>query len=71
MTSTESLTLEVADPAAADRFYTAFGLGTRVRLRASQVPTTGFRGFSLSLTVSQPAWSAASSMPPSTPVPSR
>ena len=55
MASTESPTLEVADPAAADRFCTAFGLGTRVRLRASQAPTTGFRGSSLSLMVSQPA----------------
>jgi predicted lactoylglutathione lyase len=56
MASIESVTLEVADPAAAERFYTtAFGLGTRVRLRASEVPTTGFRGFTLSLTVSQPA----------------
>ncbi|MEU0520450.1 glyoxalase [Streptosporangium sp. NPDC006007] len=55
MTSIESLTLEVADTAAANRFYTAFGLGTQVRLRASEAPTTGFRGFALSLTVSQPA----------------
>jgi hypothetical protein len=56
MVSIESLTLEVADTPAADRFYTAaFGLGTRVRLRASDAPTTGFRGFTLSLTVSQPA----------------
>ena len=55
MTSIESVTLEVADPAAADRFYTsAFGLGTRLRLRASEAPTTGFRGFTLSLIVSQP-----------------
>jgi predicted lactoylglutathione lyase len=52
----EYVTLEVADPAAAGRFYTdAFGLGTRIRLRDSQAPTTGFRGFTLSLTVSQPA----------------
>ncbi|MFC4607285.1 glyoxalase [Streptomyces maoxianensis] len=55
MTSFESVTLEVADPTAAKRFYTAFGLGTQVRLRASEAPTTGFRGFALSLTVSQPA----------------
>ncbi|MFF4229641.1 glyoxalase [Streptomyces sp. NPDC001820] len=55
MTSFESVTLEVADPTAANRFYTAFGLGTQVRLRASAAPTTGFRGFALSLTVSQPA----------------
>lgn len=53
MTSIESVTLEVADPTAANRFYTAFGLGTQVRLRASEAPTTGFRGFALSLTVSQ------------------
>jgi len=56
MTSIESVTLEVADPTAAHRFYTtAFGLGSQVRLRASEAPTTGFRGFTLSLTVSQPA----------------
>ncbi|MHA6762994.1 glyoxalase [Streptacidiphilus sp. PAMC 29251] len=54
MTSIESITLEVADPTAADRFYTAFGLGSRLRLRASEAPTTGFRGFALALTVSQP-----------------
>ena len=56
MTSIESLILEVADPAAAERFYTtAFGLGTQLGLRASEAPTTGFRGFTLSLTASQPA----------------
>jgi hypothetical protein len=56
MTSIASVTLEVADPTAVNGFYTAaFGLGTQVRLRASQAPTAGFRGFTLSLTVSQPA----------------
>jgi catechol 2,3-dioxygenase-like lactoylglutathione lyase family enzyme len=56
MTSIESVTLEVTDPTAALRFYNAaFSLGTRLRLRASQAPATGFRGFTLSLTVSQPA----------------
>jgi uncharacterized glyoxalase superfamily protein PhnB len=56
MTSIESVTLEVADPPAASSFYsTAFGLGSQIRLRASEAPTTGFRGFTLSLTVSQPA----------------
>jgi catechol 2,3-dioxygenase-like lactoylglutathione lyase family enzyme len=56
MTSIESITLEAPDPAAAGRFYTAaFGLGTQLRLRASQAPTTDFRGFTISLTVSQPA----------------
>ena len=56
MTSIESVTLEVPDPGAAERFYTAaFGLGTQLRVRASEEPTTGFRGFTLSLVVSQPA----------------
>ena len=56
MTSIEYVTLEVADPAAAGAFYTAaFGLGTQVRLRASETPTTGFRGFTLNLGVSEPA----------------
>jgi predicted lactoylglutathione lyase len=56
MTSVESVTLDVADPTAASTFYTAaFGLGTQVRMRASRAPTTGFRGFTLTLTVSQPA----------------
>jgi catechol 2,3-dioxygenase-like lactoylglutathione lyase family enzyme len=55
MTSIDAITLEVADPAAAERFYaTAFGLGGRLRVRATQEPTTGFRGFTLSLIVSQP-----------------
>lgn len=56
MTSIESVTLEVADLTAANRFYTtAFGLGSQIRLQASEAPTTGFRGFTLSLVVSQPA----------------
>ncbi|MFG3510530.1 glyoxalase [Streptomyces sp. NPDC047821] len=56
MTSLASVTLEVADPTAAHRFYTtAFGLGDPLRLLASESPTTGFRGFTLSLVVSQPA----------------
>lgn len=60
MTFIDTLTLEVADTAAAERFYnTAFGLGTRLRLRASQEPTEGFRGFTLSLVVSQPADASA------------
>ena len=51
-----SVTLEVPDPDAAGAFYrAAFGLGTQVRFRASQAPTTGFRGFTLSLVVSQPS----------------
>jgi uncharacterized glyoxalase superfamily protein PhnB len=56
MTSIESVTLEVPDPAAATAFYTAaFGLGTQVRVRTSDAPTAGFRGFTMSLIVSQPS----------------
>jgi len=56
MTSIESVTLEVPDPTVASAFYSAaFGLGTQVRVRASDAPTTGFRGFTLSLIVSQPS----------------
>src|SRR5919204_6048300 len=52
----ESVTLEVPDPTAASAFYAAtFGLGTQVGLRASEAPATGFRGFTLSLVVSQPS----------------
>jgi catechol 2,3-dioxygenase-like lactoylglutathione lyase family enzyme len=55
MTSIESLTLDVADPEAAHRFYTkAFGLDAPLRFRTAAAPTTGFRGFTLSLTVPQP-----------------
>jgi predicted lactoylglutathione lyase len=56
MTSIESITLEVTDPTAANRFCAAaFGLGAEVCVRASEARTTGFRGFTLSLVVSQPA----------------
>ncbi|MGY2875821.1 putative lactoylglutathione lyase [Marmoricola sp. URHA0025 HA25] len=56
MTSIESVTLEVADLTAAQHFYSAaFGLGPQLRLRASDAPTSGFRGVTLSLVVSQPA----------------
>ncbi|THJ13153.1 glyoxalase [Nocardioides sp.] len=56
MTPIESVTLEVTDPTAADNFYkTAFGLDDRLQVRASDAPTDGFRGFTLSLIVAQPA----------------
>jgi predicted lactoylglutathione lyase len=56
MTSIAAITIDVPDPAAAQRFYDeAFALGGRVGLRVSEAPTAGFRGFTLSLTVSQPA----------------
>jgi hypothetical protein len=56
MTSIQTVTLEVPDPQAAQALYTdAFGLGSQIGLRASDAPTTGFRGFTLSMVVSQPA----------------
>ncbi|WP_329274523.1 glyoxalase [Streptomyces sp. NBC_00691] len=54
-TTLASVTLEVADLEAARRFYGAFGVDTYIRLRASTAPSTGFRGFTLALTVSGPA----------------
>jgi predicted lactoylglutathione lyase len=51
----ESITLEGSDPEGADHFYAALGCGPRVHVRASDAPTTGFRAFTLSLVVSQPA----------------
>ena len=55
-TSITSVTLEVPDPSAANVFYTAaFDVGSQLRIRASEAPTTGFRGFTLSLVVSRPA----------------
>jgi hypothetical protein len=55
MSVIESVTLEVPDPAAAEAFYTSLGVGTHVGLCAAEAPTTGFRGFTLSLVVSQPS----------------
>ena len=56
MTSIESVTLEATDPAAAAAFYTAaFDLGDKLRVRLGEAPTSGFRGFTLSLVVSQPS----------------
>jgi hypothetical protein len=60
MPSIDFITLDVADTAAAQHFYTAaFGLGSELQLRAADAPTSGFRGFTLSLTVSQPATASA------------
>jgi hypothetical protein len=56
MPSIESVILESPDPVAAAAFYnSAFRLGPRLRVRASDEPTDGFRGFTLSLVVAQPA----------------
>jgi hypothetical protein len=54
--SITSVILEVPDPPDAGAFYdAAFGLGAQLRLRASEAPATGFRGFTLSLVVPQPS----------------
>jgi hypothetical protein len=51
----EFVTVEADDATTSEDFYAAaFGLGSRVRVRASKEPTSGFRGFTLSLGVSQP-----------------
>ena len=56
MAAISSVVLDVPDPVAAETFYAAaFGLGDRLRLRAGEDPTTGFRGFTLSLVVGQPS----------------
>jgi predicted lactoylglutathione lyase len=56
MTTITSVTLEVEDVSAAQSFYdAAFGLGPELNLRATDAPTEGFRAFTLSLVVSQPA----------------
>ncbi|MCI3935227.1 glyoxalase [Streptomyces sp. AN091965] len=54
-TSLASVALEVADVEAARRFSSAFGVDAYIRLRASEAHSTGFRGFTLGLTVSRPA----------------
>jgi hypothetical protein len=52
----DSLTLDVPDVDAARTFYTqAFDLGDRLLFRTADAETSGFRGFTLSLVVSQPA----------------
>jgi predicted lactoylglutathione lyase len=56
MTAIASIALEVSDIAAAEAFYQeAFELGDAVTVRASEAPTSGFRGFTMSLVVSQPS----------------
>jgi predicted lactoylglutathione lyase len=56
MTSINAITLEVSDPPAAGAFYAAaFDLDGQLDVRASDAPTSGFRGFTLSLVVSQPS----------------
>ena len=56
MTTIDFVTVGVTDTAAAEQFYRdAFGLGGRVRVQQTDEPTSGFRGFTLSLVVAQPS----------------
>ena len=56
MNNIVSVTLAVPDSEAAEAFYAAaFGLDGQVKVLASEPPTTGFRGFTLSLVVAQPS----------------
>lgn len=57
MTAIETVTLEVEDTAAAEAFYAAaFDLGEDgwLRVRPAKEPSSGFRGYALSLVVTQP-----------------
>jgi catechol 2,3-dioxygenase-like lactoylglutathione lyase family enzyme len=55
MANIDSVTLEVADLSTARSFYdAAFDLGDTLQLRETDAPTSGFRGFHLSLISSQP-----------------
>ncbi|MFD9125397.1 glyoxalase [Kitasatospora sp. NPDC059571] len=54
-TSLASVTVEVTDLETARRFAERLGVDTYIRLRACDTPSTGFRGFTLALTVSGPA----------------
>ncbi len=55
-TAINSLTLEVSDPAASQSFYEqAFGLGAQITAAKADTPSSGFRGFTISLVVGQPS----------------
>jgi len=57
-TTIRSIVLEVAgtasDVSAAEAFYAALGLADRIHVRGAETPTSGFRGYALSLVVPQP-----------------
>lgn len=53
--SIRSITLETPDLPAAQAFYAALGVPVPVGLRVSTAPSSGFRGYTLSLLVPQPS----------------
>jgi predicted lactoylglutathione lyase len=56
MAAIASVLVEAQDAAATEAFYKeAFDLGDLLRVRESSTPTSGFRGFTLSLVVAQPS----------------
>jgi uncharacterized glyoxalase superfamily protein PhnB len=56
MNSIDSITLEAPDPDAARTFYDeAFSLDGLIDVQAATAPSSGFRGYTLSLLVAQPA----------------
>lgn len=55
MPSIDHITVEASGSTSERGFYTAIGVGDRVRVQISDEPSTGFRGFVLGLVVSQPA----------------
>ncbi len=56
MTGIATISIEADDATAAESFYKeAFDLGDTLTVRESQAPTSGFRGFTISLVVSQPS----------------
>jgi uncharacterized glyoxalase superfamily protein PhnB len=54
MASITKVVLEADDTAAAEVFYKALGVHEYVEVRPATAPTSGFRGFTLSLVCSQP-----------------
>jgi predicted lactoylglutathione lyase len=55
MGTLDKIVLEVDDPAAAGVFYKSLGVEEYVEVRPASAPTSGFRGFTLSLVCAQPA----------------
>ncbi len=56
MSAARSVTLDVPDPAVAEAFYkAAFGPDIPVAVRAGDAPTSGFRGYTLSVVVPGPS----------------